>query len=409
MKTFENFYPRVLVQDDISEELQNMGASPWGIRIMLPKSAFFRIRVADVDSRGANILKQQFLSVGGEVAVSRNSLSLSVVKTDVIIFATLSQINRASERLSLQPFGLKALSEEIKTAVDNFISGKKKIFDASGKKILIGKKTLVMGILNVTKDSFSDGGDFLKYECAVRRAEQIVSEGADIVDVGGESTRPGSSPVSAKEELRRVLPVVKYISKKTKIPVSIDTYKSVVAKACINEGACIVNDVSGLRFDKKMAGIVSSKRCGLVIMHMKGSPADMQFNPTYKDVLFETINFFYDRISFAEEHGIDPNRIIIDPGIGFGKTVSHNLEIISRLREYRTIGAPVLVGASRKSFIGKILDSPVDDRLEGSIASAVASAINGADIVRAHDVKETARALSVIDAVMKKDGTWKKN
>ena len=254
-----------------------------------------------------------------------------------------------------------------------------------------------MGILNVTPDSFSDGGRFFDQTDAVLHGFQMVKDGADMIDVGGESTRPGAEYVPADEEIRRVVPVIRKIRQKTSVPVSIDTYKSEVAKAALEAGATIVNDISGLHFDEKMAEVIAEHSASVVIMHIKGTPKDMQTNPEYDDVVREVYDYLSKSVESASNSGI--KQIMIDPGIGFGKTANHNLELLNRLEELRGIGVPILIGVSRKSFIGTILDTPVDARLEGTAAAVTASILHGADIVRVHDVREMRRVARVADAI----------
>ncbi len=265
------------------------------------------------------------------------------------------------------------------------------------------KKTYIMGILNVTPDSFADGGLYFAKSAAIERAYQIVEEGADIIDIGGESTRPGSEPISIDEELRRTIPVIEAISKHIKIPVSIDTYKSKVARVALDAGASMVNDVSGLRFDSKIAEVASEYKIPIVIMHIKGTPKDMQQNPVYEALIPEIMDYLRIGITIATQAGISEDKIIIDPGIGFGKTSDHNLEIINNLREFTLLEKPILVGLSRKAFIGKILgDAPVTERLEGTAAAVAISIMNGANIIRVHDVKEMVGVVKVADAVKRK-------
>ncbi|MCS7197334.1 MAG: dihydropteroate synthase [Candidatus Bipolaricaulota bacterium] len=266
----------------------------------------------------------------------------------------------------------------------------------------LGRRTLVMGILNVTPDSFSDGGRFFSFESALERARQLIREGADIIDIGGESTRPGAEPVPEAEELRRVIPVICAIRKESAVPISIDTYKARVAEAALEAGANIINDISALRFDPQMVKIVAQARVPVVLMHMQGEPRTMQQNPTYVDVVREIKEFLAERIAFARAHNIE--KIIIDPGIGFGKAVAHNIEILRRLGELKELGYPILIGTSRKSFIGKLGGTeenplPVHERLEGTIASNVIAVLNGAQIVRVHDVAAMKKALTIVDAV----------
>jgi len=253
-------------------------------------------------------------------------------------------------------------------------------------------RVLIMGILNVTPDSFSDGGRFLSPDAAVERALAMEKEGADIIDVGGESSRPGAEPVPVEEELRRVLPVLERLRGKLRIPISIDTTKAEVAEAALRAGASIVNDISALRFDPAMAPLVAKFGAGLVLMHMLGTPKTMQQAPHYEDVVTEVRDFLAERAQYAQSQGIPREAIAVDPGIGFGKTVEHNLELLRRLPELVELGFPVLVGPSRKSFIGAILGLGVEERLEGTLAACAVAVVRGADILRVHDVKEVRRA-----------------
>ena len=253
-------------------------------------------------------------------------------------------------------------------------------------------RVLIMGILNVTPDSFSDGGRFLSPDAAVKRALIMEKEGADIIDVGGESARPGADPVPVEEELRRVLPVLERLRGKLRIPISIDTTKAEVAEAALRAGASIVNDISALRFDPAMASVVAEFGAGLVLMHMLGTPKTMQQAPHYEDVVREVREFLAERALYAQSQGIPREAIAVDPGIGFGKTVEHNLELLRRLPELVELGFPVLVGPSRKSFIGAILGLGVEERLEGTLAACAVAVVRGADILRVHDVREVRRA-----------------
>lgn len=265
-----------------------------------------------------------------------------------------------------------------------------------GKYELRFDKTLIMGILNVTPDSFSDSNLFLDADKAIKHAKQMVKGGADIIDVGGESSRPGSEPVSEQEELRRVSQIIKKLKDEIKVPISIDTYKPKVAEKCIKLGANIINDINGLR-NEEMVKIAAKYKVPVIIMHMKGSPKTMQKNPEYKDVVKEIKQFLAQQIKKAKKAGIKD--IIIDPGIGFGKTTEHNLKILKNLDKFKELNCPILVGPSRKSFIGNITGLPVNERLEGTIAAISIAIMNGANIVRVHDVKECRRAVMVADAV----------
>ena len=257
-----------------------------------------------------------------------------------------------------------------------------------------------MGILNVTPDSFSDGGEFYSQKQAIRHATQLINNGVDIIDVGGESSRPGADEVSEKEELNRTIPVIQKIrSISSDILISIDTTKSRVALEAIQSGADIINDISGLSLDPKMADIVKDLRVPVIIMHMQGIPSNMQNNPTYNNLIEDISSFFKSKIKFVLSVGIDKKQIILDPGIGFGKTVDNNFQIINQLNEFCKLGLPVMIGPSRKSFIGSTLDLPVDDRLEGTAATVAAGILNGARIVRVHDVKKMKRVVSIVEKI----------
>jgi len=265
---------------------------------------------------------------------------------------------------------------------------------------LLGQKTWLMGIINVTPDSFSDGGLYFNKEKAVDRGLELAEEGADIIDIGGESTRPGSDFISTEEELMRTVPVISALRKKTDVLISVDTTKSEVAEAALGEGADIINDISSFRFDPKMLSLAAQKDIPVILMHMKGTPKNMQLNPFYEDLLAEIRGFLEERIATAQAYGIKKEKIIIDPGIGFGKSLKDNLTLIKSLKFLEPIDRPILIGISRKSFIGKILSLPPQERTEGTIASAVLSIINGAHILRVHDVEAVKRAVLITEAII---------
>jgi len=274
------------------------------------------------------------------------------------------------------------------------------IWQCGKYQLYTADKPLIMGILNVTPDSFSDGGRFNTTDKALAHAMKMVEQGADIIDIGGESTRPGAAKVSVEEEIARVVPVIEALAKRSEVPISIDTYKSQVAKKAMDAGASIINDISGLRFDFQMAGVAAQYKAGLVLMHIKGTPEDMQQDPQYEDLLGEVKSYLSGSIKIALEAGIEKSAIAIDPGIGFGKTVEHNLSLIKNLSYFKGIGCPIVIGASRKSFIGKLNnDIPASERLPGSLAAAVLAVQNGAAIIRCHDVAETKQALRVARAI----------
>jgi dihydropteroate synthase len=259
-----------------------------------------------------------------------------------------------------------------------------------------------MGILNVTPDSFSDGGRYADPDLALAHARAMVAAGADILDIGGESTRPGAAPLAEEEELRRIIPLIELLSAELQVPVSVDTYKSRVAQRALEAGASIVNDISGLRFSPDMGEVVARSGAGLVLMHIKGTPRDMQQDPVYADVVGEVLAYLDEGIQLAERAGVDRERIMIDPGIGFGKTLEHNLEILNRLDEFRGLGRPIVLGTSRKKFIGTVLGiAQPDQRVQGTAATVVFGIERGASVVRVHDVAPMVQAARMTDAIVK--------
>ncbi len=382
----------------VKEEMERIGTDPEGVRRMAEKAIPGTFKIEGVSPPAANILKQEMLAAGGDAAVARGVINCSIKRSDVLILGSRKQIRKVAKKIKKQPFGLSLIADKIEKQLS--IPDRKQL-NIGNRNFEFGSRTYIMGVLNVTPDSFSDGGKFLPLDNAVRHAEDMLSSGADIIDVGGESSRPGSDPVPLEEELERVVPVVGGIAKRFDAVISIDTYKSEVARQCLDEGAHIVNDISAFRFDPGMGELLLERKAYVVLMHMLGNPKDMQKSPSYSDVVGEIYSFLGERVSFARSIGIDEDRIIVDPGIGFGKLLEHNIEILKRLGEFSSIGYPILVGPSRKSFIGKILDLPAEERMEGT-ASAVALAIaNGADIVRVHDVQQMARVAKLADAIVR--------
>lgn len=256
-----------------------------------------------------------------------------------------------------------------------------------------------MGIINLTPDSFSNDGFSYNIENALEQAKKMVDKGADIIDVGGESSKPGALPVSEAEELKRVIPFIKELSKVIDKPISIDTYKSTVAREALKAGAQIINDISALSADNNMVDVVVKNKTPVILMHMKGTPSDMQINPNYEDPVLEIIDFFKKKIDESVKKGIKRENIILDPGIGFGKTIKHNLEILNRLEEFCELHCPILIGASRKSFVGKITGKPLEQRLPGSLAIATIAILHKANLIRVHDVEETVDVAKICDAV----------
>ncbi|MBS3816414.1 MAG: dihydropteroate synthase, partial [Candidatus Thermoplasmatota archaeon] len=319
-----------------------------------------------------------------------SSLELSTQKSEIVMMGTLAQYQKVEEKLKEQPFDLPRLAEEMEDVIGSYSSFNALPWD--------GESCQIMGILNVTPDSFYDGGDYDAAEKAVERGVEMAEEGADIIDIGGESTRPGSERISKQKELERVVPVIEELSSQIDIPISIDTYKPKVAEKAVEAGADIVNDVFALRQEgmpEKIAGL----DVPVIMMHMQGKPKDMQEDPSYEDVIGDISSFFHERIEVAKKAGIEEEKIIIDPGIGFGKKLEHNLEILDRLDEFSSLGYPVLLGASRKSFLGEILGKKADNRLYGSLAVAADAVEKGVSVLRVHDVKETKDVVQTMNSI----------
>lgn len=381
-------------QEEAREQMSRVGSDTAGCRWMAPKAVHRVLKITDLEPRQANIIKQEILSRGGEAAVARGTVDGSVEKTDLLLMGTLKQLNGLISKLKMQPFRLARLAEEIKTVLDNLEGRRPYSLDCRGKKLNIGTRTLVMGVLNVTPDSFSDGGKYIDPEDAVIRARQMVDEGADIIDLGGESTRPGHIPVPLDEELRRVMPVLERLVKEIGVPVSLDTFKAEVARRGLELGANIINDQWALRADKDMVKVVAEYDVPVIIMHN-------QHGTEYRDLMGDMVSYFRESIALAESAGVSREKIIIDPGIGFGKTVEQNLEVMSKLKELDCLGQPILLGTSRKSMIGKTLDLPPDQRVEGTGATVAVGITFGVDIVRVHDVREMVRVARMTDAMIR--------
>ena len=386
---------------EAADILKRMDVDPYGIEAMLPKMVNMNIHIQGLPCKVANIIKQEMLAIGGDAAVARGAVACSIEKTDLILIGTLKQIRRFIEKISFQPFGLKLLAESLDTLLDNLLA-EHWTLKTSRRKMILGDRTRIMGILNVTPDSFSDGGRFDSPEKAVECAFQLVEDGADILDIGGESTRPGAEPVSLEEELRRTIPVIQGLSGKINIPISIDTTKAVIAREAVAAGAEIINDISAMRFDEPMPAVIASSGAAVVFMHMRGVPQTMQKGDLHYALLQgEMIDFFRERLNTALLAGILPEQVIIDPGIGFGKTRSDNLKLLKYLPEFNVLGRPILTGPSRKSFLGQEGRGGAVDRLEETAAAVTAAIMNGSQVVRVHDVKAMKRVVAVTDAIVR--------
>lgn len=382
--------------------LAQHGCDRVGVEMMAPKFCHLVLELAPVPLRAALIIKQEMLSLGGEAALPRKAAALAIEEAGVLLAGTLKQYQGLVQKLQIQPFGLKEIGAEISAAIERIKPKQDRVWRCGQYRLPLGRKTLIMGILNITPDSFSDGGAYLDPAAAIERGKELVAQGADILDIGGESTRPGAPPVSVEEELARLLPVLDGLAGEVAVPISVDTTKYAVAKECLARGAAIINDVSGLR-DPRLAELAAETGAGLVVMHIQGTPQTMQINPVYTNVVGEVIDSLRRSCQLAEEKRVLPEQIVIDPGIGFGKTRSHNLELLQRLQEFRVLGYPILLGTSRKSVIGQVLDLPVNERVEGTAATVALGIQAGVDIVRVHDVRQMARVAKMADAIVRFD------
>lgn len=386
--------------DDARRAVRETGADDFCIDLMAPKALGLCLRIPGVKMPAANILKQELLAVGAEAAVHRGVIDGTAQTSDVVIMGSAKQILRVSRKLKEQPFGLRRIAAELESYCLSLLESKPLVWRCRSHGFDFAHGPLVMGILNVTPDSFSDGGRFLEPARAVERGLEMAEQGADIIDIGGESTRPGAEPVPEAEELRRVLPVVEALSSRLKIPISIDTYKSRIAQEALEAGASIVNDISGLRFDPEIGPVAAKFSAGLILMHLQGTPRNMQQDPHYDNVLLEVRQSLAQSLEKALMSGVSRESLALDPGIGFGKNLEHNLKLLNNLSTLAALGRPIAIGVSRKSFIARLgAGEEPGQRLPGSLAAALAAVSRGARVLRVHDVAETRRALTVYQAI----------
>jgi dihydropteroate synthase len=388
----------IYTPNDAGRELVRIGVDPCSIPMMAPKMLTRCVHLSGLECCQANILKQEMLSLGGDAAVARGTVTCSIDRSNAILIGTEKQLQRLCGKLALQPFGLAALADELNALLAHGSPAPRPWRTA--RRELSLDRPLIMGILNVTPDSFSDGGRFLDPRSAVDRALQMEDEGADIIDVGGESSRPGASVVSAEEELRRVVPVIEQLAGRVSCPISVDTWKSGVAEGAIAAGAEIINDISGFSFDPRMAAVAAQSGAGSVLMHTRGTPDVMQLDTSYDDLIGEIHDGLRRLMDAALSAGVESDRIAVDPGIGFGKNKDGNLEILRRLREFTGLGAPLLVGTSRKSFIGKALGRSSGESITGIAATVALAVANGASILRVHDIREMRDAADMAHTIV---------
>jgi dihydropteroate synthase len=400
--------------DEVIAELAARGSDHAVVEMVVARGLSRAMLVGPLALEQAQALRQAAKEAGALAVLAKPAGRSDPTRADVIVMGGMEQLAATAAKVGGQ------VGARMEAARTGFVAPRQRVLRCRGREIALGEKTLVIGIVNVTPDSFSGDGLGSDAEAAIAQGKRMVEEGADLLDIGGESTRPGSEPVSEDDELGRVLPVIERLATEVRVPLSIDTYKSAVARAGLAAGASIVNDISGLHHDlgagfvkpadlsrgsrtprPTMAEVIADAGAAVVIMHIQGTPRDMQKDPKYADAIGEISDYLAEGIATAEAAGLTREQIVVDPGIGFGKTLEHNLEILRRLREFRALGCAVMVGTSRKSMIGRILDLPAGQRVEGTAATVALAIAAGADIVRVHDVKEMVRVVRVADAIVR--------
>ena len=378
-------------EKEIKKLCTQIGCEPLGQEIMLNKVKIMPLYIKEVPSPAANILKQHLLSLGGDVVVARGVVNCSQKESSILLLGTRRHYRALVDKIAYQPWGLKSLSERLHKLLTHLGSSKPLLWSWGEKKLVLGQGTLIMGILNLTPDSFSDGGKFMDPQLAVEHAWQMVEAGADVIDVGAESTRPGYQPITAVEEIKRLNPVVEKLLE-LPVPLSLDTYKAEVAAEMLALGVNIINDIGGGLKDPHLPAVVARFQVPVIVMHS-------YFYREYQDVLVEVVDNLAEQAAIYQQAGVPCEKIVIDPGIGFAKNLRENLTLIRNLVSLKSLGFPLLLGASRKTFIGELLDLPPDKRLEGSLAAAAWGILQGVDFVRVHDVEETVRLAKVLKAV----------
>ena len=384
---------------EIARELEATDSDPEGVGIMVRKARIFPIRLEDVPLKAAPLLKQELLAVGGDAAHARGIADHTVTSSPSVLLATWGQYRYLLPKLRRQPFGLKQIADEVDRALRAYAGRGPAELGGAHRSLPLGPRPRVLGVINVTPDSFSDGGRFLDPGAAVVEAERQVAQGADALDLGAESTRPGAAPVGVEAEWARLGPVLSRLIGRVKVPISVDTRHAEVARKAIDAGADLVNDVEGLR-DEAMRRAVAATGAGAIVLHMRGTPATMQHDTAYEDVRREVYRALAGAVDQAEADGIPLSHLAVDPGLGFGKTPEQSLELLGHIGELRSLGVPVVLGASRKSFLGWATGAadPVD-RLEAGVAAAVLAAEHGVSVVRTHDVGPTVRALRLWERI----------
>ncbi len=387
---------KIDTREQAKKEIGYIGADAGGAHQMVPKAVHRVIKIENVKLPAAIIIKEEMLSKGGDAALTRAAGNLKAESTDVLLMGTVKQFGELIGKLKMQPFGLPKVAEKLCATLHGLEGCRPPGLNCRGYRLPLGERTLIMGILNITPDSFSDSGQFFDMDRALKHAHEMVELGADIIDIGGESTRPNAALVTTEEELRRVLPVLERLVSELAVPVSVDTYKAEVARQALQAGAHIINDVWGLKADPAMVKTVARyEDVPLVMMHnQKGTE--------YISMMDDILAALQESIDLALAAGVRQENLIIDPGIGFGKNLDQNLEVMKRLWEFKTLGYPMLLGTSRKSMIGNTLNLPANERIEGTAATVAFGIAQGADIVRVHDIGAMQRVVRMTDAMYRR-------
>ena len=399
MRSDDRLRARVLdsvASDEVVAELYARGADAEAVRAIVARGQGRAMLLGPLPLEEAQALRGAAQNVGAWAVLTRPAGRQDPGRADLVVMGAAEELSAVASQAAGE------VGRRMSAALQGFLLPPERTLRCRGREVPLGEKTLIMGVINVTPDSFSGVGLYGNVAAAIEQGKQMVADGADILDAGGESTQPGAEPVSVEEEIARVRPVISGLAAETGALVSIDTYKSAVAREALTAGASLVNDISGLHADESMAQVAAEAGAAVVVMHIRGTPRDMQKDPRYADVIGEISDYLEEGIERAEAAGLARDQLVVDPGFGFGKQVEHNLELLRRLREFRCLGCAVMIGTSRKSAIGKLLgDLPPNQRLEGTAATVALAIAAGADIVRVHDVREMARVVRVADAVVR--------
>ena len=381
--------------EDLKRHLGEIDLSAEEVEKITDQFLHCTIKLEGVDTRAANLLQSFLANLGGGLAMRKEAREFTVRETDVLLTGSRHTLSLLARRLKGEPFGLEQIGAEIVACMES----ESKVMSWGARTLDFARKTYVMGILNCTPDSFYPASRIVTIKDALKAGRDMIQAGVDIIDVGGESTRPGSDPVDMDEEVRRVIPVIQSLRAESDVMISVDTRKKDVAERALDAGADFINDISGLRHNEDLARLVARRKVPIVLMHMRGSPKTMQRAPSYKNAMSEILRELQPSVAAAIGAGIDPSMIIIDPGVGFGKRIQDNLHIIKELASLKSLDFPILIGLSRKSFIGEILDRPVEKRLIGTITANTLAIINGANIIRVHDVGDAVEMVKIIESV----------